>query len=91
MKKELLEGLSDEQIEKIKACKTSEEVLTLAKKEGIELTEEQLEAVSGGCGTSQEVQCPECGYSSRNVEHWDNRYYRCRNCNHIWLKPQYDY
>ncbi|MCR5079430.1 MAG: Nif11-like leader peptide family natural product precursor [Bacilli bacterium] len=52
MKKELLEGLTVEQIEKFKACKNSEEVLALAKKEGVELSEEQLEAVSGGCGTS---------------------------------------
>ncbi|MCR5079273.1 MAG: Nif11-like leader peptide family natural product precursor [Bacilli bacterium] len=48
MKKELLDGLTVEQIEKVKACKTSEEVLSLAKKEGIELTTEQLAAVNGG-------------------------------------------
>ncbi len=48
MKKELLDGLTAEQIEKIKACKNSEEVLALAKKEGIELSDDQLEAVSGG-------------------------------------------
>ena len=49
MRKELLKGLSEEQIKKIEACKSSEEMLNLAKAEGIELTDEQLEAVSGGC------------------------------------------
>ena len=63
MKEELLKGLSDEQIAKIKACKNQNEVLTLAKEEGIELTEEQLEAVNGGCGTKTYTGliCPKCG------------------------------
>ena len=53
MKKELLKGLSEEQIAKVKACSNHEELLALAKEEGIELTDEQLNAISGGgCGTS---------------------------------------
>ena len=56
MRKELLKGLTPEQIEKVKACKGQEELLKLAKEEGIELTEEQLQAISGGCGTSNEQQ-----------------------------------
>ena len=53
-KKDLLAGLSEEQIAKVKACKNSDELLKLAKKEGIELTNEQLEAISGGgCGSSK--------------------------------------
>ena len=50
MKEELLKGLTEEQIAKVKACKSQEELLALAKEEDIKLTEEQLEAVSGGCG-----------------------------------------
>ena len=50
MNKELLKGLSSEQIEKAKHCKNNRELLELAKEEDIKLTEEQLEAVSGGCG-----------------------------------------
>ena len=42
MKKELLKGLSDEQIKKLERCKNSEEILALAKSESIELTNEQL-------------------------------------------------
>ena len=48
MRKELLQGLSEEQIKKVEACKSPEEILNLAKAEGVELTDEQLEAVSGG-------------------------------------------
>ena len=48
MKQELLKGLTEEQISKVKACKSQAEILELAKKEGVQLTDEQLEAVSGG-------------------------------------------
>ena len=40
--------ISPEQREKVKACQTPEELLALAKKEGYKLSEEELEAVSGG-------------------------------------------
>ncbi|MBQ9003914.1 MAG: Nif11 family protein [Eggerthellaceae bacterium] len=47
--------LTPEQQEKARTCKTPEDVLALARENGIELTEEQLDAVSGGswneCGT----------------------------------------
>jgi len=48
MKEELLKGLTEEQIAKVKACKNQQELLKMAKEEGIELTEEQLGAISGG-------------------------------------------
>ena len=42
------EDLAPELIEKAKACTTAEELAALAAEEGIELTEEQLDALSGG-------------------------------------------
>lgn len=42
MKQGLLKGLAEEQLAKGKECKTTEEMLALAKEEGIELTDEQL-------------------------------------------------
>ena len=48
MSKELFKGLSEEQIAKVRECKNSEELLALAKAEGVELTDEQLAAVNGG-------------------------------------------
>ena len=54
-KEKLLKGLTEEQISKVKACKTQEELLALAKQEGVELSEEQLSAVSGGaCSSTNE-------------------------------------
>ena len=40
--------LTPEQQEKARVCKTTEEMLALAKEEGFELSDEDLEAVSGG-------------------------------------------
>ena len=40
--------ISPELREKAKACKTPEELLALAKKEGYKLSEEEMESVSGG-------------------------------------------
>lgn len=53
-RKELLKGLTNEQISKVRACKGQEELLKLAKQEGLELTSDQLEAVNGGftCGST---------------------------------------
>ena len=46
--KSIYESLTDEQKEKAKACKTAEEFKEFAEKEGIELTDEMLDAVAGG-------------------------------------------
>ena len=43
-----INDLTPEQIEKAKAAKSTDELLALAKEEGVELTDEQLEAVAGG-------------------------------------------
>lgn len=52
MKQELLKGLTEDQITKVKACDDVSDLLQLAKDEGVELNEEQLAAVSGGaCST----------------------------------------
>lgn len=84
MKEELLKGLSEEQVSKVKACKNNEEILALAKKEGIELSSEQLEAVSGGACTphyDSEWECPYChGHNTIKVYEYHNVYYHCYNC-----------
>ena len=51
MKKELLKGLTEEQIAKVRACKDHKDLLQLARDEGVELNEEQLAAVNGGACT----------------------------------------
>ena len=91
MKEELLKGLTEAQIEKLKACKNQEEVLALAKEEGIELTDEQLEAVSGGCSIpeTKPVVCPQCGKSDYEEKTYtDGIYsftsYTCKHCGRVW-------
>ena len=49
--------LSPELREKAKACKTPEELLALAKAEGYKLSEEELGAIAGGGGWSNENPC----------------------------------
>ena len=54
----IYETLTDEQKEKAKQCKTMDELMAFAGKEGLELPDEALEHVSGGCG----------GYECRTYE-----------------------
>ena len=60
-----LNNLTPEQIEKAKACKSADELMALAKAEGVELTDEQLDQISGGSvwdeATYTELKCPSCG------------------------------
>lgn len=92
MKEELLKGLSEEQIAKIKACQNNEEILALAKQEGFELTDEQLAAVSGGCGSSEAFPaCPQCGSDNITRRTFGGYYYyTCFNCcpDYIWKEPE---
>jgi hypothetical protein len=55
----LFENLSEEQIARAKQCKTQEEFLSLVGTEGIDLTEEQMDAFSGGAWCSDHTWgCP---------------------------------
>lgn len=83
MREELLKGLTEEQIAKLDQCDTAEKMVKLAGEEGIELNDEQLEAVSGGVCEDVSVPCPRCGtnpveqmYGKRLVK----RGLRCPEC-----------
>ena len=91
MRKELLKGLTEEQIAKVKKCKNYDELLLLAKAEGVELTDEQLKIVSGGgkdyCQSTPTDACMYCG--SKDVKYtrqttgvlFDYQYEgKCRKC-----------
>ena len=87
MRKELLKGLSEEQIAKVKECKNQEELLALAKAEGVELTNEQIEAVSGG-GCLSSMKCPQCGSKDyRKLPTYQISgcsTYKCNQCGYEW-------
>ena len=87
MKKELLKGLTKEQIARVKECKNHEELLALAKQEGIELTDEQLTTISGG-GCLSTFKCPNCGSKDyRKLPRYQVSgcsTYKCNQCGHEW-------
>jgi transposase-like protein len=89
MREELLKGLTEEQKNKVKECKSSEEILALAKAEGVTLTDEQLEAVSGGACIECIIKCPKCGSGNWNdeykeINHIKYRKFKCNDCGHKW-------
>jgi len=81
-----LEDLTAEQRTQI-AGKSPEEILALVEKEGLELTDQELEQVAGGWGESG-TKCPKCG--SGNVvmtqpdPHSAWMVYDCVDCGHHW-------
>lgn len=89
MKGELIQGLTEEQIAKAKACKNQEELLAVTKQEGIELNEEQLEAVNGGgCTSKPKKKCPK--YGSKRAG-WQKYPFmgcdcECDYCGYKWTK-----
>ncbi len=87
MRDELLKGLTDEQKAKVVACKSVEEILALAKADGVELNDEQLSAVAGGC--MEPRKCPKCSsedYVSEPVKGSTSVKFRCKKCGHSWIE-----
>lgn len=90
MKQELLKNLSEEQIAKVKACKSHEELMALAKAEGVELTNEQLEAINGGGFCSDEMPeewyftCPYCPSGKGTQEKLADGIYKCSVCGKVY-------
>ena len=65
------DDLTQEQLEKLRTCRTPEDIIALAQAEGYELTDAELEQVTGGSD----------GYTSRGSL-WDGPEYVawCPNC-----------
>lgn len=87
MKEELLKGLTEEQIAKVKECKNANDLLLLVKNEGVQLTNEQLEAVNGG-GCFSTFKCPNCGSTDyKKVARYQvngSDTYKCNKCGKEW-------
>ena len=93
MKSDLLQGLTEEQIAKVKSCDNAEELLKLANEDGVCLNDAQLAAITGGgCDNSGGIQCPECHskdfktLSPKSVNGIVAYYYRCKKCGTIWYE-----
>ena len=61
--------------------KAPEEIVALAQEEGIELTDEQLEAVSGGWVGKA---CPSCGSEDVGFSFTSDYTYGCNACGYRW-------
>ena len=64
------EGLTEELKAKAKTCKTPEELTALAEAEGIELTDEMLEAVSGGVSDETCIELDTCASYCQIFEYY---------------------
>ena len=65
----LFDDLSPELQEKVVACKTPEELFELAKSEGMELGEEELEAINGGMISGWSIPgCPKFDGHTKRVQ-----------------------
>lgn len=90
MKEDLLKGLTEEQKKKVAECNSPKEILDLAKEEGIALTDEQLEAVSGGhCWgdgkpVGEPMKCPKCGSTQVTFASYRGAKLMCKDCCHTW-------
>ena len=78
--------LTDEQKSKV-AGKTPEEILDIAKAEGVKLSKEDLDAVAGGGtwdldDTTSYDQCAKCG--STDVSYCGKNRYICNKCGEVW-------
>ena len=79
------EDLTAEQKEKTDG-KTPEEILEIAKAEGYSLSDEELEAISGGASAWDEyVYCPQCKASFARQEGKD--WQKCPRCGEVYLRP----
>ncbi len=80
------EDLTPEQQASFKTCSTPEEILELAKKEGLELSEDQLDQISAGGMWDSSLKCPQCGSTEFGLDHTGtvNMVYVCKKCGCRW-------
>lgn len=58
--KEVLSALDEGTKAKVAACETPEDIIALAKDSGVELSDAQLDSISGGSWS--EGECYDCGF-----------------------------
>ena len=72
-------NLTPEQLEAFKSCTTPESVLALAQSEGIELSDDELDTISGGGWDDPiGIYCPKCNSMLLGVKRGEK--YTCYFC-----------
>ena len=66
---------------KLQACESAEELVELARENGVELGDEELDEIAGGGVWNRPKNCPKCG--STSIYNYGARFY-CRACRHEW-------
>ena len=70
-----LEDMTQEKIDQAKACRTKEEILAFIQENSVDLSEEQMEQISGGYGdretNSSGAKHRECSKSFDGDHHWE--------------------
>ena len=86
-----IKDLTEEQQAKVKACNSAEELIDLAKEEGYELSETELEEIAGGAWgdvTYHEMKskCPRCGGGDiRPADSFQiGVSFQCYDCGYQW-------
>lgn len=83
--------------EKISKCSSPEDILELAKNEGLELSDSQLEEIAGGSWKPEEKKlfyCPFCGadtvssFTKMGEEDSLPTQFLCNNCNRGFTREQ---
>jgi len=96
--KKLFERMTPKQRKKACACKSKDEFLAFAEEEGIKLSDDLLEAVSGGKRSDDAVDfardlvnsgtfCPNCfgnNISDPNPNAAPGKRYKCGDCGHLF-------
>lgn len=86
---ENVSGQFEDELAKAKAKKTGEEIRAFAEEDGIDLSDEMIEGVSGGVTfweASQMITCPSCGSSDVKDIIWNGKYGIYRKCNSCGFK-----
>lgn len=75
------DDLGMEQKESLLGCRTPEDIIALAKTEGYELSDAEIEQVVGGSLWFPDVTCPKCGAPA---EKDPTGVWHCTKCTYGW-------
>ena len=83
--KSMLESLTEEERRLVEQAGSAKDLVELAQKSGVTLTDEQLDAIAGGGGDSwsDHRKCPQCGSNKIRVAAQATCFV-CEECSYSW-------